>query len=719
MQAPSVPRSAAVVAGALTVLLTLAPGPLPDTGAGAFTPRLVTVDTPTDARREALTGLGLDLTEHAGRDYVEVVLHTPAQAERLRQRGFTWTVRIPDLNAHATGARAADRAYAAAVDRSPLPSGRTTYRTLEDHQRELATLASRHPRRARLIELPHRSLEGRPVLGLEVFHDVRAPRRGEPTFVMLGLHHAREWPSGELTMEFAHDLVTNPRSDPRIERAVRRTRSVIVPVVNPDGFKRSVDDGLVLDLTDHDDDLPPALVEADPTGATGLVDDGTAAVLATPNNAYKRKNCRLVDGQRPLAGECALAESPGGFGVGIDLNRNYGAFWGGPGASALPAHPTYHGAAPFSEPETANVRALVSSRHVTTLITNHAFSNLVLRPMGVAPDTIGPDGRPVGYAPDERAMRRLGAAMAAENGYTSQHSWQLYDTTGTTEDWSYNATGGYGYTFEIGPEEFHPPYRQVVAEYVGSTEAAGPGGGNREAFLLALANAGDGSAHAVIEGTAAPGARLRLTRTGATPTWEGSFTDTVDTTMRVGPRGVFEWHVNPSTRPLARSRQYRVLGGDPVRSASYADRPTPPPGGHVDHVFRLTRPADLLEVTLTWPLPDDLDLEVHRRRPGGGLTQVGGSGAPVGAKERVMVEDPAVGTYLLRVINYAAVPSTHTVTAEAFTSRLERTRGLIEAWTLTCATGGAVRQRVPVVVDRGERLRLDLTDCGDRSPGRR
>ena len=89
------------------------------------------------------------------------------------------------------------------------------------------------------------------------------------------------------------------------------------------------------------------------------------------------------------------------------------------------------------------------------MISNHTFSNLVLRPNGVHPDTIGQDGRPVGDAPDEEGLKRLGAAMTAANGYANIHGWELYDTTGTTEDWSYNATGGYGYTFEIGPHEFH------------------------------------------------------------------------------------------------------------------------------------------------------------------------------------------------------------------------------------------------------------------------
>jgi uncharacterized membrane protein len=51
-------------------------------------------------------------------------------------------------------------------------------------------------------------------------------------------------------------------------------------------------------------------------------------------------------------------------------------------------------------------------------------------------------------------MKALGDSMAAENGYLSMYGWQLYDTTGTTEDWSYYATGGLGFTFEIGDAGF-------------------------------------------------------------------------------------------------------------------------------------------------------------------------------------------------------------------------------------------------------------------------
>ena len=103
---------------------------------------------------------------------------------------------------------------------------------------------------------------------------------------------------------------------------------------------------------------------------------------------------------------------------------------------------------PFSEPEVQNVRSLVSSRQVTNLITNHTYSNLVLRVPGVY--AVRP---PL----EEPQYKALGDAMASRNGYTSQPSWALYDTTGSTEDWSFFNTGGLGFTFEIGPDEFHPP----------------------------------------------------------------------------------------------------------------------------------------------------------------------------------------------------------------------------------------------------------------------
>lgn len=698
---------AALIATVAALALTQAPlAQSREAAPKPFNPQLVTVDTPTRADKERLQSLGLDLTEHAGHDYVEVVLHSPAELLALTTAGFTFDVRIPDLLLRQAQVNALDAAYAARVGVSALPSGRTAYRTLEDYEADLAGLAEKYPKLVKEFTLDRPSLDGRAVHAVEIGSDVTRPAAGRPTFVLLGLHHAREWPSGENAMEFAIDLAQGYGTNPRITRLLDRARVVVVPVVNVDGFDLSRTDGAAIDLRD--------LNEYDPL-------EGTGSVLLTPGQAYKRKNCRIVDGQDTPDGTCAASlTSPGGFGVGVDLNRNYGGFWGGPGAAGSepdPAaveggvlDPTYRGAAPFSEPETLNIRDLVASRQVTMLITNHTFGNLILRPNGVAPTTIGHDGKPVGDAPDEVALKRLGARMAAQNGYSNQHGWQLYDTTGTTEDWSYNATGGFGYTFEIGPDEFHPPFEDVVDQYRGAGEYAGKG--NREAYLIALEHTVDTSMHGVLTGKAPKGAVLRLHKSFETPTWEGSFADGVDSSIRVPASGAFRWVVNPSTRPVVASKTYLAGLDEPVSSKAFEG--TAAPGESSDHEFRITEPADLWRTTLTWPTPDDLDLEVYRTEADGSLTEVGSSGNLPATDEVVEVTDAKPGTYVLRVVNYASAAPSYTLTAELFDGRVVHTEGKRERYTLTCSVGGKVRQTTQVFIDRGQVRRLDLSACRKR-----
>ena len=663
-----------------------------------FAPRLVTVDTPTREDKGRLQRLGLDLTEHAGHDYIEVVLHNQKDLDTLRDSGLSYDVRIADLTRREAENNAANKAYAASTATSPLPSGRDTYRTLADYNSDISSLAADRPGIAKRITLPHKSLDGRTVHGIEIGRDVQSAEDGRPTFALLGVHHAREWPSGELAMEFAHDLVKNYGSDARITGLLDKSRVIVVPVVNVDGFDLSRTDGALVDLREADD-------------------GGTASIIGTPGNAYKRKNCRLVDGQDTPDGTCRVgsASSPGGFLTGVDPNRNYGGFWGGPGASDVFADPTYRGAGPFSEPETQNIRELISGRQVTTMISNHTFSNLVLRPNGVHPDTIGQDGLPVGNAPDEEGLKALGAEMTAANGYANIHGWELYDTTGTTEDWSYNATGGFGYTFEIGPDEFHPPFPKVIDEYLGA--GAYTGKGNREAYLDALENTVDSANHAVIAGKAPKGATLRLRKEFSTPTWESSFTDKLNTTMKVDASGKYTWHVNQSTRPVVQDKLVEITEDEPVRSQTYQGGPTTV-GQSVDHDFTVTETGiDLLKVDLDWPSPDDMDLEVYKKNADGSLTKVGSSGNFVGEKESAEIAAPVPGDYVLRVINFASTTPTYTLKATLFDSKTissETVPGLIENWTLTCEQNGKVLQSVPVVVGRGEQAKVDLSTCISR-----
>ncbi len=667
----------------------------------AFRPSLVEVSTPDRDSRERVVESGLDVTEHYGHDDVQVVVHSAADQailEALEAKGLESTPVIEDLLERRRQVSAANEAYAERTARSPLPSGRTWYRTLEDYNTEMSALAKKRPAIAKRFELPLTSVEQRSIYGIEIGSDVRRAQSGRPTFLLMGVHHAREWPSGELAMEFATELVNKFGKNDRITRLLKKARVIVVPVVNVDGFDLSRTDGEYVDLREAN--------ESDPL-------EGTTSVLATPGQAYKRKNCRPAPGASlPAPGSCrASLASPGGYGIGVDLNRNYGGFWGGPGASDNPADPTYWGEGPISEPETQNIQQLVSERQVTMLISNHTFSNLVLRPNGVNPNTEGPDGKPVGNAPDEGALKKLGARMSAQNGYQNIHGWQLYDTTGTTEDWSYNATGGFGYTFEIGPNEFHPPYEEVVEEYLGAGKYQGKG--NRAAYLIALEHAVDTRYSGVLTGTAPRGAVVRLTKTFQSPTWESSFEDHLDSFVKIGRNRKLSWIVNPSTRPVVRSRTYQQVAETPFEEKQVTGGPVAP-NEYEDTELSFGSATDVMEIDLTWDTPDDLDLEVYRKKSGGGLEQVASSGNLPGEKEHTTLFEAGAGTYVFRVINYSSVAPEYTLDVARFDSVTKRTPGKRETYTLTCEKKGKVLQRSQVFIGRGQEKRVDLAQCRRR-----
>jgi hypothetical protein len=321
-------------------------------------------------------------------------------------------------------------------------------------------------------------------------------------------------------------------------------RIVIVPVINIDGYLASRG---AVDPADNTND------------PSSLISLGESVAPPGGSLAYRRKNC---DGASPSpATPCELQ-------YGVDPNRNYGQNWGGPGAGTNPGDQDYRGTDQWSEPETQAVHKFSQSHDVTTLVTMHNFASLVLRPPGV---------HDAGLAPDEDALKRLGDRMGDDTGYTSEFSYQLYDTSGTTEDWNYAAAGTYGYTIEMGPSSdkggnFHIAYdRAVVAQWTGSETEKGKGKGLRDALLAAGEAGADRTEWSTLKGTAPPGNVLRLHKdfktlsaekictvetTGVDCTAQGavlpqrSQPDHLDYTTVVPPSGKFNWIVTPSTRPF-------------------------------------------------------------------------------------------------------------------------------------------------------------------------
>jgi hypothetical protein len=681
---------------------------------------LVRVQTASLDRKNQLAGLGLDLTEHGGPGFVEAVLYGAADAQKLVANNFAYTTKVPDLNVQARDDRAADARFAAANASSDFPSGRTTYRRLFDYSEDMKALVRDNPGLVRPITLNNQTYEGRSVEGIEIATNVSA-RDGRPTFLQLGVHHAREWPSGEHAIEWAYELVNGYRNgDARARDLVSRTRTIVVPIVNPDGFNASREAGeLYGNGGGHATDLD---------GDGEISDPEFIAAATTHINEYRRKNCRFpVIDAAVAAGNCMAQPDQGVVGGGVDPNRNYGAFWGGNGSSDTYVEQDYRGPGPFSEPESRNIRELVSGRQVTTLITNHTFSGLVLRPPGVAAQ---------GTTVDEPTYKALGDSMAAENGYSSQYGYQLYDTTGTTEDWSYNATAGLGFTYEIGHLGFHPPYEVTVQEWNGTTDYA-TGGGNRAAYYKAQENTADPSKHSVIAGKAPKDTVLRLTKSFELPTSQDGLTisDKLDSSMVVSDKkGNFEWHVNPSTRPLVAKSEGDPEPGGPSPSQQFSGGPddasepcplyfelpdTRDPSCWTDHPFVV--PADgnginneYADVEIAWDTPvSDWDLEIYRDSNGDGSSE--NEGEPVAdstsgqttSELATVGPDVEPGRYVARVINYTGTePYQGTV---SFRAPDPFKPGAQEAYTLKCETPqGVVKAERQVFVARGERLALDL-----------
>jgi hypothetical protein len=390
-----------------------------------------------------------------------------------------------------------------------LPSGRASYRAYADYVGELRALADAHPGLVRRVVLPVKSIEGREIEGVEIADGVGSPSDGRPVALVVGLTHAREWPSGEVAIEYALDLVAH-RSQARIAALLRRVRTVVIPVANPDGL-----------------------------------------VATQSGDPLRRRNCRALPGDDPNA-PCARRR-------GVDLNRNYGAFWGGNGASTSPDQDTYRGSGPWSEPETQAVHEFTAGLPITDVVSLHNVAGLVLRPPGF---------RALGVAPDETGLRALGDAMARAAGYRSEYAADLYEATGALEDWNYVAQGAYGYTVELGENDGDGSFQGHFATHV-TEQYFGAGGGLRKALLLAGEQAQDPRDSALFAGTAPAGRVLRLSKhfdtftspicttdllgaSGSCATTAPAFAiaDDLSLTLTVPAAGRFSWHVGPSTRPF-------------------------------------------------------------------------------------------------------------------------------------------------------------------------
>ena len=481
------------------------------TGVAEARTSLVEVDAAGAAGAIELERIGLDVVRIRA-DAVEVQLHSERDERALDRSGHASQVLIANLDAQSREAREAEdrreaRRRAEPQLSSALPTGRVSYRTLDEINGELRALANRYPDRVKLFALPNRSLLGKTIWGVEISHDVHTDS-GKPVFLNTGVHHAREWPTAEFVLEFATEALQLDGKDPQITELLERGKLISVPVVNPDGY-----------------DISRRLVQE-----------------------QKRKNCRVNPGEVPTAAEC---EAPANASFGVDPNRNYGTFWGGPGSSANRSASNHRGEAPFSEPEIQNMRELAADNQVTVAINNHTPDERLLRAPSSSNEPV-----PADVVVYDALAQLLGADLQFPAGPWTEI---YYEASGTAEQTAYYGAGTLAFTPELTPgfggaDRFHPPYEYVVDQYLGVDFYEGSS--IRAAYLTAFGAAIDEARHSVITGKAPKDAELEISKTvrldtsaidGTGPV--SSFGLEYESTLDPPENGKFSWHVNPSLRP--------------------------------------------------------------------------------------------------------------------------------------------------------------------------
>lgn len=323
------------------------------------------------------------------------------------------------------------------------------YMTAEEVESALANLQRLYPDLVTLIPLPNVSWNQRKSSAVRVRAGANQNRAG---VLFTGSMHAREWGGADACITFLVNLIDAYRANAaltydgktfpaaQVQTILQNVDLFVFPDVNPDG-----------------------------------------KVYSQATDVWWRKNRNpnmAVDPAHP----------------GVDLNRNFDFLWSsGIGTSAAPSSPTYKGSAPFSEPETRNVRYLFDTfGSIRYYVDIHSYSGLILYPWGdddnqnldpvqnfCNPAYDGLRGTPgSGYAEFVSTLdhgtltnlaKRMNDALAAVRGtrYTVQQSIGLYPTTGTSDDYVFARhfvdamkRRIYPFTIEFGTE-FIPPYAEM------------------------------------------------------------------------------------------------------------------------------------------------------------------------------------------------------------------------------------------------------------------
>lgn len=244
----------------------------------------------------------------------------------------------------------------------------------------LDSMAAKYPNLITIkqpIDTGH-TIEGRPVYYVKISDNPNVAET-EPQMLYTSLHHAREPESLTQLIFYMWYLLENYNTNTEVKYLVDNLEMYFIPCVNPDGY-----------IYNH---------TTNPSGG-----------------GMWRKNRR----------------NNGDGTYGVDLNRNYGYYWGydNIGSSPTTSQDNYRGTAAFSEPETQMVRNFCNIHTFQLAINNHTYDNVLVQPYGY-------EG--TAYTPDSLLFVDYGMRLTYCDGFTYGSALQTvgYNANGVSDDWMY------------------------------------------------------------------------------------------------------------------------------------------------------------------------------------------------------------------------------------------------------------------------------------------
>jgi carboxypeptidase T len=338
--------------------------------------------------------------------------------EKLKSSGFTYEILIDDWYTYYSEIpKMTEAEKTSALQKVEKDLGITGFNygsmggfyTLAEVNAELDEMYSLFPNLITQKVSIGNTIEGRPMYMVKI-SDNPTVNENEPQVLYTALIHAREPESMEQMIFFMFYLLENYGTDPEATYLVNNRELYFIPVINADGYQYNY--------------------TTNPGGG-----------------GMWRKNRRNNGGS-----------------YGIDLNRNYGpyAYWNSSngGSSTTPSSDTYRGTAPFSEPETANIRDFIATKYLKNALNYHTYGGYLIYPYAALDME----------TPDSSAFREYSRDMASYNGYVYGLTLETvgYSVRGSSDDYFYDGdiVANHGkilaMTPEVGTTGFWPTQAEII-----------------------------------------------------------------------------------------------------------------------------------------------------------------------------------------------------------------------------------------------------------------